>query len=152
MYSFVQQNNVQIPHGEKKELCINNSSAFFDLWNNRFLHITSSDPNFALYSKKTIVVSILNNKRIADRLEYAFPTHLLYVERQVMESPIPQMYACIFLSAMWLRILPQSQIPFILKPLHIDVWIHISYLRLGFTYINVVLMTFLVGSFLYSWR
>ena len=54
---------------ESKEICINNSSSLFDLWNKRLLHISSSSPSYELYSKKTIFVPFLNNKKVAGLIE-----------------------------------------------------------------------------------
>ena len=55
----------QIPPGLSKEICINNSSVFTDLWNDRYLHIDSNHGDYTLYSKKTILVSLLRDEHVS---------------------------------------------------------------------------------------
>ena len=42
------------------------------MWNRRLLHISSSSPSYELYSKKTIFVPFLNNKKVAGLMESLF--------------------------------------------------------------------------------
>ena len=60
--------DLQVPAGLSKEICINNSSVFTDMWNERYLHIDSSHRDYSLYSKKTIGVSFLKDKHVSNMI------------------------------------------------------------------------------------
>lgn len=76
----------------------------------------------------------------------------LRIERRVMESRIPPLYACTSRSAILWRTRPRRPTPFILKHRPTEVCRGDFFSWIEFTYLNVVFLFVLSAVTLYNWR
>lgn len=84
-----------MPLNEQRDFCINNSVSSLDLWNNRYLHLESSDGYYEINPKNTIILRFLRNRKVSAKRESFFHC-VIILEEITMYHYFQLILGCIF--------------------------------------------------------